>query len=562
MAFSSKQENDYDSQLEQIAAEVDSYIIKTDGALESFREQIRPLVQRWKTYREAVDKRKKELLDYWEKVKKNPELQDKNMKPSDELEWDRFYLGGLNSFDSNPINEMPAKYAPDVMASLKKYLKRNGKNEKGYPENSSEYKRLQEAIAKQRQNLEDIRSEFDNLSPAEQKTAWIKTPPKTVIPNITYVKFTWWRYLNLEDENVFGCWRPPLIPLPEDPLYILKPVESEYYINQTRKELPDARNPQEEYERYYIFLSSVHDNYLQGVEKITEGIWLDNLQTAVLCCLDKGHGDKTAFLKAALERVCQSNHKTDKKKGQKKGGWGKKISVILVSLGVIVTILIFLFGDNILGRISKIIKSSKPSIKQIKTPKTEIKTIKESETDIIIPSHKIVQQTMNDSPGGTQVVGDLYINETENALLKPIVIASATVEVKIMYDWDFNGRVANTKAYLAFVKGDKALLITSSIGYTADQTGNDEVIYKAKLDMDAKDSAVGNPVSFLKDAEYIQIEFGRMPSDSGVLEGDVICIINNSVRLEFSVPPQKLVNNRIFIRNLSESLQVLNELGN
>ena len=103
------------------------------------------------------------------------------------------------------------------------------------------------------------------------------------------------------------------------------------------------------------------------------------------------------------------------------------------------------------------------------------------------------------------------------------------------------------------------MLITSSIGYTASQTGNDEVVYKAKLDMDAKDSAVGNPSSFLKDAEYIQIEFGRMPSDSFVLEGDAICIINNSVRLEFSIPPQKLVNNRIFIRNLSESLQVLNK---
>jgi len=228
MAFSSKQENDYESQLEQIAGEVDSYIVKTDGALKRFMEQIKPLAQRWKVYYEAVDKRKKELLDYWEKVKKNPKLQDKNMKPSEGLEWDRFYLGGLDSFGSNPINEMPAKYALDVMASLEKYLERNEKNEQGYSENSSEYKRLQETIAEQRQNLEDIRSEFDKLGPAEKKSAWIKTPPKTVIPNKTYCKFTWWRYLNLPDEEVFGCWRPPLAPLPEHPLKILKPVESGY----------------------------------------------------------------------------------------------------------------------------------------------------------------------------------------------------------------------------------------------------------------------------------------------------------------------------------------------
>jgi len=149
--------------------------------------------------------------------------------------------------------------------------------------------------------------------------------------------------------------------------------------------------------------------------------------------------------------------------------------------------------------------------------------------------------------------------EAENILDKPIVVANATVEVKIASDWDFDGRVANTKAHLAFVKGDKPMLITSAIGYTASQTGNDEVVYKAKLDMDAKDSAVGNPASFLKDADYIQIEFGRMPSDSSVLGGDAICIINNSVSLKFSIAPQRVVNNRIFIRDLSESLQVLNE---
>ena len=54
--------DEYESQLEQIAGEVDSYIVKTDGSLEYFRAQIRPLAQRWKTYYEAVDKRKKELL--------------------------------------------------------------------------------------------------------------------------------------------------------------------------------------------------------------------------------------------------------------------------------------------------------------------------------------------------------------------------------------------------------------------------------------------------------------------------------------------------------------------
>ena len=169
---------------------------------------------------------------------------------------------------------------------------------------------------------------------------------------------------------------------------------------------------------------------------------------------------------------------------------------------------------------------------------------------------------MTNSPGATQVAGDLHINETENALDKPIVLASATVEVKIKSDLDVNGIAANVKAYLVFVKDEKPLLITSSIGYTENQTGNDEVVYKARLDMDAKDSAVGNPVSFFKDADYILMKFGMMPPDSYVLDGNAICIINNSIRLGFSIPPQKLVNNRILIQNISESLRVLNKSDN
>ena len=231
-----------------------------------------------------------------------------------------------------------------------------------------------------------------------------------VIPNRIYCKFTWWRYLNLTDEEVFGCWRPPLIPLPEYPCNILKPVESGCQTYQTRKELPDARNAQEEYERYYIFLSSVHDNYLQGVQKITEGIWSDSLSRAVLCCLDIGHGNKITFLKAALERICQSNCKTDKKKEQEARDRGDtyNINAEHVSLGdrsqhvgrdistnvsetkkekgiwanpyfkyILIPILVLLIGGIILENRGKI----KEQIMQlIKTSKREGKTTEETQT--------------------------------------------------------------------------------------------------------------------------------------------------------------------------------------
>ncbi len=189
----------------------------------------------------------------------------------------------------------------------------------------------------------------------------------------------------------------------------------------------------------------------------------------------------------------------------------------------------------------------------------KIKNKIRGEAEKQIPPSKNVQPTMNESPGGVQVAGDLYINGTENPLHKPILAASASVEVRIKSDWDFNGLVANMKAYLAFGKEDKSLLKASSIGYIASQTGKGEVIYKGDLVMEANDSAVGNPVSFLRDTEYIQIVLGGMPPDSNILGGNIICTINNSVRLESAIPPQKLANNKIFIRNLSKFLQVLNE---
>ncbi len=615
MRFSSKQESDYDSQLEQIAGEVDSYIVKTDGALESFREQIKPLAQRWKIYYEAVNKRKKELLDYWGKVKKDPKLQDKNTKSFEGLEWDRFYLMGLGSFGSNPINEMPAKYALDVIAALEKCLEGNKEKmqmlAQRYGKPPAEFQDIQKVIAEQRQNLDDIRSEFDKLDSAEKKTAWIKTPPKRVIPNKIYEQFTWWRYLNLPDEDVFGCWRPPLVPLPEYPLEILKPVESGYQRNQTRKELPKARNKQEEYERYYIFLSSAHDNFLQGVEKITEGIWSDELSRAVLCCLDKGHGDKTAFLKAALERICKSNRKTDNKKESLKEIIGvlkafhkdnNYESAISALPSIAETYEIICRSKDkcgakttdVIGWLSSAVRDNSGYYPALLKALASLEVIadfekwqeKPAETErekgkrkkfyktwqfwtiiaiiaaaVISP---IVNHLLSDKPADKKIgiPETETINETENALQKPIVAASATVEVKIKSDLDVSGIAANVKAYLVFVKEEKPLLITSSIGYTENQTGNDEVVYKAKLDMDANDSAVGNPASFLRDTDYILIKFGKMPPDSNVLGGNAICTINNSVRLKFSIPPQKIVNNRILISDLTESLRVLSEQGN
>ena len=68
--------------------------------------------------------------------------------------------------------------------------------------------------------------------------------------------------------------------------------------------------------------------------------------------------------------------------------------------------------------------------------------------------------------------------------------------------------------------------------------------------MSADDSAVGKPVEFLQDAEYLQIAFATIPNGSTVLGGKAVVVLNGSQRFEFAIPPQKMQDFRIFVRRI------------
>ena len=111
-----------------------------------------------------------------------------------------------------------------------------------------------------------------------------------------------------EWDRFYGCWSPKLEPVPEDPQERLKPTEEDYRNNNKPRELltlPRLTSKSEKWERYYIFLSSVHDNCLPEFEQITEGIWPEDLANAVWTYCELCFGDKTAFLTSALERIQQ-----------------------------------------------------------------------------------------------------------------------------------------------------------------------------------------------------------------------------------------------------------------
>ena len=140
--------------------------------------------------------------------------------------------------------------------------------------------------------------------------------------------------------------------------------------------------------------------------------------------------------------------------------------------------------------------------------------------------------------------------EFENPIKKPIASAISTVEVKIKSDDEISTHFMGSGGYLAFCRGSDAVLITSSKESNAQQTGNNEVIYSADFKMDATDSVVGKKIEFLQESDYIQINFSAIPNNSIILEGTAIIVINGSLRFEFSIQPQKMQEDKIFIRNI------------
>ena len=104
---------------------------------------------------------------------------------------------------------------------------------------------------------------------------------------------------------------------------------------------------------------------------------------------------------------------------------------------------------------------------------------------------------------------------------------------------------------MASGKGNESLLVMSSRECTAKQTGNGQLIYRAKVSMDVSDSAFGKQVGFLQEAEYIQIEFRPMPEQSQIITGTATGFFNGATLFKVSIPEQQTANGRIFVRGLS-----------
>ena len=274
---------DYAKFLGRIAEQVDDLVEKPSN-MQVFREKMRSFGDRWKSYVEDQDRLKKELKQHWKEAEANPawRTKGKGKPPKDGWIWD------AACFTWPVMAEMPAKLAPDVIASIESHIRQNKEKQKECVVNSPEYQKLEGVIQEHKGYVRDLRRELNKLKDkAIKETTWVGGGGLG----------RWWLdWLGWPDRQVIGCWRPKAIDIQENPLKWLIPSKD--------GGLPALASREEIYERFYIVLASIHGK-MSGSETINNGMWKEELVKNIWwrLTLDKSYRPSEDFIKTALKRV-------------------------------------------------------------------------------------------------------------------------------------------------------------------------------------------------------------------------------------------------------------------
>lgn len=202
-----------------------------------------------------------------------------------------YTLDGLqHSFPvtGGPGYEMPAHYVDEYIACLTRRIAESGDIASFVVEVWPRVQAREVAPSEtMRQELAIIGAQVQGSRGA--KTGWLYTSIDD-----------WWRYLRLDEGDVFGYWRLPLKEMPPDVDAWLDPVLG--------SQPPDARLPdlsESDAEiRGCVVVTGLHDR-LPGVRKISAGIWADELLRTAIGRLEHGQdrGLSETFLKCTWNEV-------------------------------------------------------------------------------------------------------------------------------------------------------------------------------------------------------------------------------------------------------------------
>jgi hypothetical protein len=138
---------------------------------------------------------------------------------------------------------------------------------------------------------------------------------------------------------------------------------------------------------------------------------------------------------------------------------------------------------------------------------------------------------------------------------QPIQSASATVFINIKSKEKINSHYMDSGGLIAFGKGDKEVLTLAAPDCYGISIDDSTVNYKGVFSLDAYHSSIGKNLTFLNEAEFIQILFSPIDNEYYVKEGKVVCTFNGNARIEFLIPEQMSQNKYIFIRNLESAFE-------
>jgi hypothetical protein len=145
---------------------------------------------------------------------------------------------------------------------------------------------------------------------------------------------------------------------------------------------------------------------------------------------------------------------------------------------------------------------------------------------------------------------------------QPITSATANLAINVPSGTGYGAMILGSVTQAGFGKGTDALLLASSNVCQSQGEADGTVTVSSTLQLASKSLYMGQPVSNLKAADYIQIDCTAIPANSAILGGTLNWTINGSIPLSFSIPAQTEVGTHILIRTLADGLKPLLSVPN
>ncbi|MFA7256130.1 MAG: hypothetical protein WC047_00960 [Kiritimatiellales bacterium] len=140
---------------------------------------------------------------------------------------------------------------------------------------------------------------------------------------------------------------------------------------------------------------------------------------------------------------------------------------------------------------------------------------------------------------------------------KPINTCDATVKLIIESQDERNTHFMSKGGYLAFGKGNEAILVTAAPDSWGRPVASNEYQFRGLFKMDASSTAAGKPVNILRDAEYVQVKFLEAPNDFRLIRGEAVCVLNSDVRISMEFSEQKATDQKVYLRDMTTIKETL-----